>query len=186
MMCEKHVLTYIKNKLFIPLLSSVECFSRRSAHSHGGPSIPRLSINTIQNKYHWKCLDSATNPMYLNDCSSIPSQVKFYISLLHQNYPGCKNPFKIHGTGGTVLSWNRKENTVFMDSSINANNTQWCYEDSNYEDSFTIHPYGRPQDCLSAPLKEGDPVCVINCYAVENDAQILGISWDLLYRTFAP
>ncbi|GBB95005.1 hypothetical protein RclHR1_02460025 [Rhizophagus clarus] len=181
---------YFKNYFVFIILLNIfcfqECFSRRSAHSHGGPSIPRLSINTIQNKYHWKCLDSATNPMYLNDCSSIPSQVKFYISLLHQNYPGCKNPFKIHGTGGTVLSWNRKENTVFMDSSINANNTQWCYEDSNYEDSFTIHPYGRPQDCLSAPLKEGDPVCVINCYAVENDAQILGISWDLLYRTFAP
>ncbi|EXX70163.1 hypothetical protein RirG_090040 [Rhizophagus irregularis DAOM 197198w] len=137
-------------------------------------------------EYHWKCLDLATNPMYLNDCSSIPSQVKFYISLLHQNYPECKNPFKIHGAGGTVLSWNKKENTVFMDSSINANNTQWCYDDSNYEDSFTIHPYGRPQDCLSAPLKEGDPVCVIGCFSVEDDSQILGISWDLLYKTFAP
>lgn len=95
-----------------------------------------------------------------------------------------------------------------MDSSINANNTQWCYDDSNYEvkffirqnstlfqlfilnvefqDSFTIHPYGRPQDCLSAPLKEGDPVCVIGCFSVEDDSQILGISWDLLYKTFAP
>jgi len=78
------------------------------------------------------------------------------------------------------LSWYRKDNNVFMDSSINANNTEWCYGDSNYEDAFTIHPYGRPQDCLSAPFKEGDPVFVVNCY-VENDIQTLGISWDLLH-----
>ncbi|RIA97677.1 hypothetical protein C1645_751688, partial [Glomus cerebriforme] len=161
------------------------CFSRRHSHNHGGPSVPGLPTNTFQNKYHWKCLDAATNPMYLSDCNSGPSQIKFYIGLLHQNYPECAKPFKIYGAGGTVLSWNKKENNVFMDSSINANNTEWCYDDSNYEDSITIHPYGRPQDCLSAPFKEGDPVFVINCY-VENDAQLLGISWDLFNTIIIP
>ncbi|CAG8645921.1 375_t:CDS:2 [Funneliformis caledonium] len=77
------------------------CHSRRHGHSHGGPSIPGLVINTIQNKYLWRCLDSAINPLYLSECNKGPSQIKFHIELLHQSYPGCAKPFKIYGAGGT-------------------------------------------------------------------------------------
>nr|CAG8433379.1 1448_t:CDS:2 [Entrophospora candida]CAG8437540.1 3945_t:CDS:2 [Entrophospora candida] len=98
--------------------------------------------------------------------------------MLQQNYDGCKNPFVVYGPELTILSWNKKDNTLSMSSSVNATNVEWCYSDSNYEDALTIHPYSQPDQCLAAPLKEGDPVSVINC-VVESQEQLMGISWTL-------
>jgi hypothetical protein len=132
----------------------------------------------MQNKYLWRCLDILINPLRLIDCNGSSTQKKFSFVLLHQSYDVCKNPVKIYGPELTVLSWDKENNTVSMSSLVNATNTEWCYDDSNYEESFTIHPFSKPKYCLSAPLKDGDPVTVIDC-VVDDTEKIMGISWSI-------
>ncbi|CAB4410424.1 unnamed protein product [Rhizophagus irregularis] len=72
-----------------------------------------------------------------------------------------QNPFKIHGAGGTVLSWNKKKTPfswIHQLMLITHNGVMMI------QIMRIIHHTSvcRPQDCLSAPLKEGDPVCVID------------------------
>ncbi|CAG8802606.1 2065_t:CDS:2, partial [Racocetra persica] len=129
--------------------------------------------------YQWRCLDISTNPLHVKDCANVPTQTKFSVKLSQQSYDGCTNPVQILGPDETILAWNMDDNTLLMNSSYYAKNTQWCYGDSNFEDSFLIHPYGRPSDCLSAPIIEGDPVTVIPCL-VPTVEQIQGVTWSFL------
>lgn len=159
-----------------------QCSPHRHGHNHGGPTILDLTSNTIENKYLWKCLDATnSSALYVINCDSSPGQTGFSLGFLQQNYDQCKNPIQVYGPGGTVLSWNETEHTIVLDSSLNPPNTEWCYEDSNYEGAVNIHPYKRPEDCLSAPRKVGNPITIISC-RIKNDAETLGISWAL-YRT---
>ncbi|CAG8516146.1 7402_t:CDS:2 [Dentiscutata erythropus] len=148
-------------------------------HHHGGPAVVDLPSNIIQNKYDWKCLDISTTPLHVKDCMNVRSQTIFKVDLFQQSYEDCEKPIQILGPGETILAWNMDDNTLLMNSSYYAKNTEWCYTDSNFEDSVLIHPYGRPTECLSAPIIVGDPVTVVPC-RVPTVEQIQGITWQFL------
>ncbi|CAG8485528.1 16520_t:CDS:2, partial [Acaulospora colombiana] len=109
--------------------------------SHGGHDTPNLLANTLENKYHWKCLDASTNPLHLKECDRKLSQISFSLGFLQQNFEGCNRPLKIFGPGNTVLAWNERDNTLMMNSTNHAQNAEWCYGESNYEGSYLIQPY---------------------------------------------
>ncbi|CAG8499596.1 17235_t:CDS:2 [Acaulospora morrowiae] len=168
------------NKYLIALMVVLCICMFRECSSHGGgPETPNLPANTLENKYHWKCLDASTNPLHLVECNQKPSQISFSLGFLQQSFDKCKRPLKIYGPGNTVLAWNEEDNTLLMNSTQYARNTEWCYGESNYEDSFIIQPYGRTGECLAAPLKEGDPIAVISCIA-RNDIELMGQAWSFL------
>ncbi|CAG8695314.1 15540_t:CDS:2 [Gigaspora margarita] len=165
--------------IFIYLGFFGECIAHRHMHSHGGPTIVDLPANTLQNKYQWRCLDTSTSPLHVKDCNNVPTQTKFVVEFLQQSYDDCRRPIRILGPEETILAWNMDDNTLLMNSTYNAKNTEWCYSESNFEDAVLVHPYGRPKDCLSAPIIDGDPVTVIPCL-VPTVEQIQGITWTFL------
>ncbi|RHZ53311.1 hypothetical protein Glove_443g69 [Diversispora epigaea] len=81
-----------------------ECSSFPSfPHIQGGPSVPKLLTNTIENKYHWKCLDASSDPLYVLECNKQPSQTRFSLEIPHQSYHNCERPIKIFGQSNTII-----------------------------------------------------------------------------------
>ncbi|CAG8529053.1 8471_t:CDS:2 [Paraglomus occultum] len=161
------------NAVFI--LVAFAFLTRVSGH---GAEEPDIIANTLENKYLWRCLDAASDPMYLKTCDVYKhtrTQMSFSISFVHQSYETCMHPIVIYGPGKTVLWWDKDTNTVRMNTVHNPENSGWCWDDSYFEDSFTLHPYNHKNKCLAAPAKDGDPVTVRFCN--ENSQQV---AWSFL------
>ncbi|KAF0436869.1 peripheral protein of the cytosolic face of the mitochondrial outer membrane [Gigaspora margarita] len=87
---------------------------------------------TIITEFAPQMMERVQHPLHVKDCNNVPQT------------NDCRRPIRILGPEETILAWNMDDNTLLMNSTYNAKNTEWCYFESNFEDAILVHPYGRP------------------------------------------